>query len=368
MRAAVCRSFGQPFSIEHITIDPPKADEVRVDIHACAVCASDLHAADGSWGGSLPAVFGHEASGVVAEVGASVQSVSVGDRVVVSLLRTCRDCFFCDGDESHLCEKRAEFDIASSTRLHLEDGSDVSQGVYTGAFAEQVVVHGSQVEVVPQGVSFEAAALMACGVATGYGAVVNTVDVPAGSSVAVVGTGGVGLNAVQGAVAAGADQVIAIDVAQTKLDDAEVFGATDLVLLDMTDGGAGDAIAAVKACCSGRGPDFVFVTVGSTAAIEQAVEMARNGGTVVVVGMTKTGAHAEIETSGFAGNGKRVVGSFLGSTDLRRDIPRMSQRYLDGELKLDELVTGRFSLEDINEAIESTRSGEARRNMIVMTP
>ena len=366
MRAAVCHTFGEPLTIEELTLDPPGNDEVRVEIHACAICASDLHAADGSWGGSLPAVFGHEASGIVSEVGASVTTVAVGDRVVVSLLRSCRDCFFCDGNESHLCEKRGDFDIANSTRLHLDDGTDVGQGVYTGAFAEEVVVHGSQVEAVGDGVSFEAAALMACGVATGYGAVVNTVDVPSGSTIAVIGTGGVGLNAVQGGVATGASKVIAVDVAQAKLDDAMVFGATDQVLLSMDEGGSDKAIADVQACTSGRGADYVFVTVGNTAAIEQGIEMARNGGTVVVVGMTKSGAHAHIETSGFAGNGKTVVGSFLGSTDLPRDIPTMSECYLNGELKLDELVTGRFSLDEINDAIASTKAGEARRNMIVM--
>ena len=361
MRAAVCRAFGEPLTIEELTLDPPKADEVRVDIKACAICASDLHAAHGSWGGDLPAVYGHEASGVITAVGDDVTTVAVGDRVVVSLLRSCRDCFHCDRDETHLCETRGDFDIATSTRLHDESGTDVTQGVYTGAFAEEAVVHHSQVHPVGDDVSFEAAALMACGVATGYGAVVNTVDVPPGSTVAVIGTGGVGLNAVQGAVARGASQIIAVDVAQPKLDDAVEFGASDTVLI--ADGS--DPIGAVRSLTDGRGPDFVFVTVGNTAAIEQALDMARNGGTVVVVGMTKVGAHAAIETSGFAGNGKRVVGSFLGSTDLPRDVPRMSDAYLAGALKLDELVTGRFRLDQINEAIASTAAGEARRNVIV---
>ena len=362
MKAAVCRTFRQPLVIEDITIDPPEADEVRVRIRACAICASDLHAMDGEWGGTVPAIYGHEASGVIVEIGTNVENVAIGDRVVVSLLRSCRDCFHCDREETHLCETRGEFDIATSTRLHDASGAEVQQGVFTGGFAEEAVVHASQVQAVGDDVSFEATALMACGVATGYGAVVNTVDVPTGSTIAVIGTGGVGLNAVQGAVATGAAKVIAVDTMQSSLDDAAEFGATDMVLLAE----GVDPIAEVRNLTDGRGPDFVFVTVGAVAAIEQAIEMTRNGGTVVVVGMTKAGDHAQIETSGFAGNGKHVIGSFLGSTDLVRDVPRMAAAYRRGELKLDELISGRYSLEQINDAIESTKAGGARRNMVIL--
>lgn len=357
----MCREFGAPLVIEELTIDPPGPDEVSVDMRAVAICASDLHANDGAWGGALPAVNGHEASGVVREVGATVTGVEPGDRVMVSLLRSCRDCYFCDRHESHLCERRIDFALANEQRLRDAAGAPVAQGVYTGAFAERVVVHHSQVATIPDEVNFEAAALLACGVATGFGAVANTVQVDAGSSVVVVGAGGVGLNSVQAARVAGATPIIALDVADTKLSDAVEFGATDTVRSDVV-----DPLAAVRALTGGRGADFVFVTVGSTAAIEQAVDLARNGGTVVVVGMTRSGEHASIETSGFAGNAKRVVGSFLGSTDLRRDVPILTALYLNGELLLDELVTARYDLDDINEAIASTRRGEARRNVVVI--
>ncbi|MFK8025384.1 MAG: zinc-binding dehydrogenase [Ilumatobacter sp.] len=361
IRAAVCREFGAPLQIETLTIDPPASDEVAVDIRAVAICASDLHANDGAWGGSLPVVNGHEAAGVVVAVGSDVDRVSTGDRVMVSLLRSCRSCFFCDRGETHLCETRSDFAIANEARLRDASGVDVAQGVYTGAFAERVVVHHSQVEQVPDAVSFEAAALLACGVATGFGAVANTVDVPPGASVVVIGAGGVGLNSIQGARVAGAAPIVAIDVSDAKLADAVEFGASDTIR-----GDEADVSAALGALTDGRGADFVVVTVGSTAAIEQAIDLARNGGTVVVVGMTRSGAHASIETSGFAGNAKKVVGSFLGSTDLRRDVPRLTDLYLQGELLLDELVSQRWSLDEINDAIASTRSGAARRNVIVI--
>ena len=357
----MCREFGAPLVIEDLTIDPPGPDEVSVDMRAVAICASDLHANDGAWGGTLPAVNGHEASGVVRDVGVDVGDLHPGDRVMVSLLRSCGDCFFCNHDESHLCERRNDFAIANEQRLHDASGVAVTQGVYTGAFAERVVVHHSQVASIPDAVGFEAAALLACGVATGFGAVANTVEVTAESSVVVVGAGGVGLNSVQAARVAGATPIIALDVADAKLADAVEFGATHTVRSDVE-----DPIDAVRALTDGRGADFVFVTVGSTAAIEQAIDLTRSGGTVVVVGMTRTGEHALIETSGFAGNAKRVVGSFLGSTDLRRDIPYLTGLYLHGELLLDELVTATYELDDINDAIESTRRGEARRNVIVL--
>jgi Zn-dependent alcohol dehydrogenase len=281
--------------------------------------------------------------------------------VVVSLLRSCRDCFFCNRDEAHLCEGRADFAIATEHRLHDADGNDVVQGVYTGAFAERTVVHHSQVARIADSMGFDVASLLACGVITGFGAVTNTADVAADSSVVVVGAGGVGLNSIQGARVAGASPIIAVDVNDQKLDDAKEFGATDVVRGDQVEVGA-----AVAALTGGRGADYVFVTVGSTAAIEQAIGIARQGGTVVVVGMTRSGDVVSIDGSGFAGDSKRVIGSFMGSTDLERDLPRLGQLYVDGDLYLDELVTATYSLDQINEAIASTRSGQARRNVIII--
>lgn len=360
VKAAVCREFGQPLTIEELVLDPPGPGEVRVDIKACAICASDLHAMDGSWGGSLPAVHGHEASGVVAELGDGVDGVAVGDRVIVSLLRTCHECRSCRSGVSHLCEAKGAFPIAIESRIHTEDGTDVDQGVYVGAFAEGVVVHASQVIGVPDDVPFEAAALLACGVITGAGAAINTARVTSGSSVVVIGAGGVGLNSIQGSALCGASTIVAADVADAKLADATEFGATHTVRVNV-----GDPIETVLSLTEGRGADFVLVTVGSTAAIEQALTFARPGGTVVVAGMTKVGDHARVETSGFASSEKRLIGSNMGSSDLQRDVPPLIAHYLAGRLKLDELVTGRYALDDINEAIASTAAGTARRNVII---
>jgi len=360
IKAAVSYKFGSALRVETVLLDPPGDDEVLVDIKACAICASDLHASDGLWGGQLPAVYGHEASGLVRSIGSSVSSVTVGDRVVVSLLRSCRSCFFCDVNSPHLCTGRSEFDLANSTRLHTQNGMPIVQGISTAAFAQAVVVHHSQLAVVPPTIPFEAAALLACGVATGYGASTKTEPTDPGSTVAVIGAGGVGLNTIQGAQARGARQIIALDISDDKLADATEFGATHTVSVSTV-----DATSAIAGLTDGRGADKVYVTVGATSAIDQGIALCRTGGSVVVVGMTGEGQHIQIETSEFAASAKRIVGSLMGSTDLQSDIPELVDAYLTGKLLLDELVTGRYPLNDINEAMASTAGGLARRNVVV---
>lgn len=278
IRAAVCRGFGDPLVVETLVLDAPESGEVLVDVKACAICASDLHACSGAWGGDLPAVNGHEAAGVVRTVGAGVTSVVPGQRVVVSLLRSCGACFFCANEMVHLCSGRHDFPIATSTRLHGLDGHPVAQGVYTGAFAEAVVVHASQVVPIPEAVPFDRAALLACGVATGFGASTRTVPVEPRSHAVVIGAGGVGLNTIQGARHRGAASIVAVDLSEAKLRDALEFGATHSV--NAADGGLDAARETVAVLTEGRGADTVFVTVGSTAAIEQgprAVQRRRHG-------------------------------------------------------------------------------------------
>ncbi len=360
MRAAICRSFGEPLTIEEVELDPPGRGEVRVDIEACAICASDIHAMDGSWGGDLPAVFGHEASGRIAAIGEGVTSVAPGDHVVVTLIRSCGRCFFCESGHGQLCEH--DFALGSEHRIHAAD-TDVQQGVYTGAFAEAVVVDQSQVVAISADLPFEAAALLACGVVTGYGAVVNTAQVAAGESAVVIGAGGVGLNSVQGAVTSGAQPVIAVDIDDAKLEFARSFGATHVVRADAT-----DARERIVALTNGRGADHVFVTVGSTAAVEQGLTFLRRAGTLTVVGMTAVGDYARIETSAFASSGQRILGSFMGSTRPRVDIPKLAALHAQGRYQLTELITGRFALEDINEAIDQVRRGDAIRNIVFMKP
>jgi Zn-dependent alcohol dehydrogenase len=257
-----------------------------------------------------------------------------------------------------MCE--GSFPIDASGRLHFSDGRDLVQGLRTGAFAEYVVVDQSQAVTIPKDLPLDSASLLACGVITGLGAVVNTAKVPAGSSVVVIGTGGVGLNSVQGAALSGAQPIIALDLSDAKLEAAKTFGATDGV-----NPAVDDAKEAVKGLTNGRGADFVFVTVGSVKAIEEGLGLLRNAGTLVIVGMPAAGAMAQFEPLGFADRGQRILGSKMGSTRLRVDLPRLVAHYQQGRLKLDELITARYPLEQINEAIASVKRGEALRNVIV---
>ncbi len=225
MKAAVCRKFGAPLEIEDVALDPPSGNEVKVRIKACAICHSDIHLAGGEWGGALPAIYGHEAAGIIEEIGEQVRSVKVGDRVVVTLVRSCGSCPSCKQSNYGSCETRSPLDEQSP--LHAAaDGETIDQGLRTGAFAECALIEASQVVAIPDDFPFDRAALLACGVITGFGAVVNTAKVPTGASVVVIGTGGVGLNSVQGAAICGARTIIAIDVSDAKLETARHFGAT----------------------------------------------------------------------------------------------------------------------------------------------
>ena len=358
MKAAVCRAFGAPLELEELRLDPPEAGEVRVRVAACAICQSDVHFADGAWGGDLPAIAGHEAAGLVEEVGPGVTSVRPGDRVVVSLLRSCGHCFFCARGESHLCH--TEFALDTSVRLRTPDGEAVHPAMRTGAFAEEIVVDESQLAVIPSSLGFEVASLVGCGVLTGLGAVTERAAVTAGASVVVAGTGGVGCCAVQGAVIAGAGVIVGVDVSPAKRDAAVRFGATHA--LDPQDADIGKAI---RELTDGRGADHVLVTVGRTEVIEQGLGWLRRGGTLVVVGMPPAGEKIGVVAVDLAHDDLRILGSKMGSARLADAVPRIVELYEQGRLKLDELVSGRYPLERINEAIAAARDGSALRNVVV---
>jgi Zn-dependent alcohol dehydrogenase len=358
MKAALCYEFGQPLVIEEINIDPPQAGEIKVKLAACAICHSDIHAIEGAWGGALPALFGHEAAGVVTEVGPQVSLVKPGDNVVVTLIRSCGRCYFCAQGQPQVCE--GTFALNHESRLHTRDGQPIRQGIRTGAFAEYVIVDQSQVVQIPTEMPLASASLLACGVITGLGAVVNTAQVPSGSSVVVIGTGGVGLNSIQGAFLSGAQPIIAIDLVNSKLAAAKTLGATHTV--NPTEE---NPLEAVRSLTHGRGADYVFITVGSTRAMEQGLTLLRQAGTLVIVGMPASGAKLQIEAVDFADNSQRILGSKMGSTRLRVDVPKLVELYQQGRLKLDELITARYPLEEINEAIAAVKRGEALRNVIV---
>jgi Zn-dependent alcohol dehydrogenase len=359
VRAAVCYEFGKPLVVEEVEIDPPEMGEVKVEVAACAICHSDVHLIRGEWGGKTPVVAGHEVAGVVSEVGPGVVAVQPGDQVVVSLLRSCGHCFYCTIGRPYNCE--GDFALSHETRLHARDGTPLKQGIYTGGFAQYVVVDWSQVVKVPgQGVRLDAACLLACGVATGVGAVVNTAQVQCGSTVVVVGIGGVGLNCVQGAALCGATRIMAVDVLDDKLDAARFFGATHTI-----NAGSQDPVPAVLELTGGRGADYAFAAVGISQVISQVTEMIRKGGTAVVVGMPPNEDVEFTVNAHTLTSGRTLMGSFMGSTHLSVDMPRLVELYQQGRLKLDELITERYPLERINEAIESMERGQALRNVIV---
>jgi NDMA-dependent alcohol dehydrogenase len=358
MKAAICYAFDQPLSVEEVEIDPPQRHEVKVRLAATAICHSDVHLIRGEWGGKLPVVAGHEAAGVVEEVGPDVTLAQPGDAVVVSLLRSCGRCFSCIAGASHMCE--GSFPLMTESRLRNQRGEALEHGVRTAAFAEYTIVDQSQVVQVPPDMPLDRAALLSCGVITGLGAVVNTAHVRPGESVVVIGAGGVGLNAIQGAFLSGAHPIIAVDRLDTKLQAAQAFGATHTI--NATEQ---KPARAVKEMTGGRKADYAFVTVGSSEAVAQALTLISPRGTVVVVGIPPEGATTPLPLGNIVVNERRVIGSFMGSTRLRVDVPKLVELYLHGRLKLDELITARYPLEQINEAIAAMERGEALRNVIV---
>lgn len=359
MKAAVCYEFGKPLVIEEVELDPPQRGEVKVRMVATAICHSDIHALKGDWGGTVPVVVGHEAAGIVEEVGENVTLARPGDHVVVSLLRSCGRCFYCTTGSPHLCE--AEFALTTESRLRNKQGQEIRQGIKTAAFAEYVVVDQSQVIQVPPEMPLDSAALLACGVITGLGAVVNTAKVEPESSAVVIGLGGVGLSAIQGAALAGAYPIIALDLLQSKLAVAGLFGATHTVLAGQPE----EAELMVKELTDGRGADYVFVTVGSVPALTQAFSLIRRGGTIVIVGIPEASARLAFAISQCVWSEQRIIGSSMGSTRLSVDVPRLVKLYQHGRLKLDEMISARYPLEQINEAIAAVEKGEALRNVIV---
>lgn len=358
MKAAICYEFGKPLVIDEVALAEPQFGEIKVKMAACAICHSDIIYMDGGWGGDLPAVYGHEAAGIVEQVGHGVSFMKPGDHVVVTLVRSCGHCYYCSQGERHICE--TQFPLDQQGPLTATDGSAVKQGLRTGAFAEYVVVDQSQAVIIPADVPLDSASLLACGVITGLGAVLNTAAIRPASNVVVIGTGGVGLNSVQGAALSNARANIALDLSDSKLEAAKAFGATHTINPTRE-----DAVQAVKAVTQGRGADYVFVTVGNPRAMEQGVSLLRNGGTMVIVGMTADGVTSEFETVNIAGNAQHIIGSKMGAVKLQADIPKYIDLYQQGRLKLDELISGRYPLEQINEAVASVKRGEALRNVII---
>lgn len=357
IKAAVCREFNAPITIEEVILRAPQMGEVEVKVEAVAICHSDISFWQGGFGGHLPAVYGHEAAGHVTAVGAGVQGLKVGDKVCVTLIRACGHCDCCGSGQPTICE--TPFDPVGQSPLSLPDGRPVMQAMASGAFAEAMVVDQSQVVAIPESVPTASASLISCGVITGVGAAVYASGIRAGQDVVVIGAGGVGLNAIQGARIAGARRIVAVDTLPEKLDAAKDFGATDGVLAE------GKPWSEVKKIL-GRGADAVLVTVGAAPVYDMAPRYLARGGRIVMVGMPHGDKVASYSPLIMADAGQGIVGSKMGNVVVKRDIPWMVDLYDQGRLKLDELISNTWSLDQINDAIADTLSGSARRNVIVM--
>jgi S-(hydroxymethyl)glutathione dehydrogenase/alcohol dehydrogenase len=360
MKAAVCYELNKPLVIEDVELREPGEGEVKIKLSATAICHSDIHDWKGEMPGGVPFVGGHESAGRIEKVGAGVTSVKTGDPVVVSLLASCGKCYYCITGLPHLCEHR--FDPPKNPRVRNKKGQPLELKGNIGGFAEYVVVNESQVVKLPGDMPLDRAALLACGVTTGFGGVVNRAAVRPFQSVVVMGAGGVGINAIQGAAYAGAYPVIAVDVLEPRLKMAMDFGATHAV--NANNEKAGEEI---RKLTSERGADFVFVTVGSIPAIKQGMSFTGMRGTTVMIGLPSYKDQLSFVPLDMIPTEKNLIGGFMGATNLKIDIPHLVGLYQSGRLKLDELITARFPLERINEAMALTERGEGLRNVIMFT-
>ena len=359
MKAAVFREMGRPMEIEDIAIAKPIGREVLVRIAAVGVCHSDLHIMTGDLPHPLPAVLGHEAAGVVEQVGPEVHTVKPGDHVVVCLTFHCGHCEQCHGGNTHRCNTpEAMRGADEAPRLH-RDGETFAQFMNMGAFAEQMLVHESGCVVMRRDMPFDRACLIGCGVTTGLGAAIRAAAIRPGETVAVIGCGGVGLSAVNGAAMAGAGQIIAIDRVAGKLDLAREFGATDAV-----DSAQENPVKQVKALTNGRGVDHVIEAIGLKQTIEDGFAMLAKGGLETIVGAARFDMKIELPALAFLRE-RRVQGSMMGGVRNAIDIPRYIDLYMDGRLKLDRLISRRRPLSEINEAFDDMQTGALARSVIV---
>lgn len=364
MQAAVFTSPQHPVEIMEVTLAGPRAGEVRVKIAAAGVCHSDLHVKRGEWDAPAPLVMGHEGSGVVTELGEGVTSLAVGDHVVLSWVPPCGECRYCKQGHEARCQKVATvvaplgvlFD--GTSRLSL-DGESIHHYLGVSSYAEEVVVPASGAIKVRDDAPLDVIAVVGCAVATGVGAVLNTAAVEPGSTVAVIGCGGVGLNVVQGAKLAGAERIVAIDVLPEKTQMALQFGATDRI-----DGSNGDAVKQLFELIP-DGVDYAFDAIGRTITTEQAIQMLGLGGAAVIVGLPPTGAKASFEPLVLAEADQRILGSNYGSVRPAIDIPALVDKYMDGQLKLDPLISGRRPLAEAAQALEELESGAALRTLLI---
>jgi S-(hydroxymethyl)glutathione dehydrogenase/alcohol dehydrogenase len=356
MKAAVFHGPHQPLTIEEVDVAKPIGREVLVRTVGSGVCHSDLHYVDGFYPFPAPAILGHEAAGVVEAVGPHVAEFKPGDHVIACLSVFCGRCAYCLTGRTHLCQSRPVRAPEEPPKLSWK-GAPVNQFANLSAYAEQMLVHENGLVRVRDDMPLDRAALIGCGVTTGVGAVLNTARVEAGATVAVFGAGGVGLAAIQGARIASAGMVIAVDVFARKLDTARELGATHTV-----DASAADPVEAIRALTDG-GVEYSFEAIGLKKAAEQAFDCLRPGGTATIVGMIPVGQKIELDGPAFLRE-RRVQGCSMGSNRFKVDMPKYVDFYLQGRLKLDEMITRRGRLEDVNDAFRAMKAGEVTRTVL----
>ncbi len=363
IRAALLYEAGQPLVVEEVDLAEPRDGEVLVRIAAAGVCHSDLHYVIGDWQIPKPVVLGHEGSAIVERVGPGVSRVKPGDHCVLIFRPNCGVCYYCTIGRPVLCAGHPHpqgtmFD--GTTRLSVH-GAPVYHLAQLACFSEHAVVHEEQLLPIDPGIPLDRAALVGCAVMTGVGATMNTVRVEPGSQVVVIGCGGVGLNVIQGARMLNAGRIVGVDLLDSKLEFARQFGATDVVNARNE-----DPVARTKEL-TGGGADYAFDAIGTAATVRQAFECVRAGGTAVVVGIVPLGQEAAIDAYSLVMREKTLKGCFYGSARPRVDMVRLLDLYQQGRLKLDELITRTYTLEQVNEGFQFLQSGSVARGVIVMS-
>ena len=358
MKAAVFREVNKPMDVEEIQISKPGPREVLVRTVAAGVCHSDLHFFNGTYPGQLPMVLGHESAGVIEQVGSDVHYVKPGDHVITCLSVFCGHCEYCLTGRMSLCQEPETRRGKDQEPRLAHGGKPMTQFANLGSFAEYMLVHEHAVAKIRDDMPLDRAALIGCGVTTGVGAVIHTAKVEPGTTVAVIGCGGVGLSCINGAAIAGASRIVAVDAVASKLDLARKFGATDVVNAKET-----DPVEAVKDI-TGGGAHYTFEAIGLKVTAENAFNMLRNGGLATIIGMIPPGEKVSLHGVDFLFE-KKIQGSFMGSNRFRVDMPRFVEFYLQGKLHLDDMISSHIKLEDINDAMKALETGEIARNVIM---
>lgn len=360
MRAAILESVPGDLVIDDVTLTDVGPDEVLVRTAACGLCHSDLHVMEGKMPMPAPILLGHEASGVVEAVGDDVHEFAPGDHVVGCLNVHCDKCYQCLRGRRFLCERRRMMTYRADGTSRVRRGEQqITQMSGLGGFAEQMLAHRNGLVKVPKELPLELGALLGCAVITGVGSAFNGARVRPGQSVAVIGCGGIGLNIVQGAWLAGAARIVAVDLNAEKLALARTFGATDTVNAADT-----DPVGAVVEL-TGGGVDAAFEAIGLPTTVGQAFQMIRPGCVAYVVGVPAAGVTLEIPGAQLLAQHRGLQGLFMGGNDFKRDIPMLANMYLQGRLKLDELVAARIKLEQVNDGYEVMRKGTEARSVII---